>query len=154
MFHNHASSNGAINLTAAESARRILVVEDDFPIRQFHTHVLSRSGYVVDAVEDGIAGWEALHAHHFDLLITDQHMPRLCGFELVRKVRSAGMLLPVVLVTAPLPEEELERSRSLGLAATLFKPFSPEQLDQTVKQILRRDRLGDSQLRIIEESIT
>jgi DNA-binding response OmpR family regulator len=117
-------------------SQRILVVEDEPAIRQFNAQVLARSGYQVDAAEDGAAGWEALHANHFDLLLTDHDMPRLSGLDLVKKVRAARMTLPVILATGALPEEELKRHPWLQLAATLLKPFSPHQLVETVKKVL------------------
>ena len=119
------------------SSQRILVVEDDVAIRLLNARVLVRSGYQVDAAEDGAAGWEALHAKNFNLLITDHNMPRLSGLELVKKVRSARMTLPVILATGALPEEELERHPWLQLAATLLKPFSPHQLLEMVQEVLR-----------------
>ena len=106
-------------------------------IRHLNARVLASSGYQVDAAEDGAAGWEALHANHFDLLITDNDMPRLSGVNLVKEVRSAGMTLLVILATGALPEEELERHPWLQLAGTLLKPFSPQQLLETVKKALR-----------------
>ena len=118
-------------------SHRILVVEDDVAIRQLNANVLACSGYQVAAAEDGAAGWEALHANDFDLLITDHAMPRLTGLELVKKVRFARMTLPVILATGTLPEEELERHPWLQLAATLLKPFSPHQLLETVQAVLR-----------------
>ena len=122
-------------------SQRILVVEDDMAIRQLNAKVLECSGYQVAAAEDGAAGWEALHANDFDLLITDHDMPRLTGLELLKRVRSARMNLPVILATGTLPEEELERHPWLQLAATLLKPFSPHQLLETVQQVLRVDAL-------------
>jgi DNA-binding response OmpR family regulator len=115
----------------------MLVVEDDVAIRELNAQVLVRSGYQVDAVEDGAAGWEALHAKNFQLLIADRDMPRLSGVELVKKVRCARMTLPVILATGALPEEELEQHPWLQLAATLLKPFSPHQLLETVQEVLR-----------------
>lgn len=122
----------------------ILVVEDDEAVRQFNAHVLLRSGYQVDAAEDGAAGWEAVQAKKFDLLITDQEMPGLTGLELVKKVRSARMTLPIILVTASLPEEAWERHPWLRLAATLLKPFTPHSLLETVKLALRTDDQASS----------
>jgi CheY-like chemotaxis protein len=115
---------------------RILVVEDDALIRQMNAKVLQRSGYQVVAAEDGAAGWEALYGNDFDLLITDHAMPRLTGLELVKKVRSARLPLPVILATGTWPDEELARHPRLQLAATLLKPFSPQQLLETVAAVL------------------
>jgi two-component system sensor histidine kinase and response regulator WspE len=113
------------------------VVDDDISIRELSAAVLMPSGYQVDTAEDGAAGWEALHGNNYDLLITDHNMPRVSGVELVKKLRSARMALPVVLTSGALPTEELSRNPSLQLAATLLKPFSPDELLGTVIQVLR-----------------
>jgi DNA-binding response OmpR family regulator len=119
------------------SSHRILVVEDDPTTLKVNAQVLAQSGYEVAAAQDGAAGWEALQAKNYDLLITDNDMPRLTGLELVKKVRGAQMTLPVILASGSLHTEELERHPWLQLAATLLKPLSPHQLVETVKQVLR-----------------
>lgn len=78
---------------------RILFVDDSIAVREAIAKVLINSGYHVDVAEDGGAGWEALHAANYDLLITDHNMPKLPGVELVKKLRSARMNLPVVLAS-------------------------------------------------------
>src|SRR6266850_2286293 len=84
---------------------RILVVDDDFDIRQLSAKVLRNRGYQVDAAEDGAAGWEALQTSNYDLLITDHNMPKVSGVELVKKMRAARMTLPVVLASGTLSAE-------------------------------------------------
>src|ERR1035438_2239808 len=91
----------------ASPGRRILVAEDDNSIRQLNTRVLLQSGYRVVAVKDGAEGWDALHASHFDLLITDNNMPKVTGVELVKMLHSTGMAMPVIMVTGAAPTEEL-----------------------------------------------
>lgn len=117
-------------------AHRILVVEDNEAIRELNVQVLAHSGYRVDGAEDGAAGWDLLNARNFDLLITDHEMPGLSGLELIKQVRSAGMPLPIIMTTGTLPAEELERLPWLQVDATLLKPFSPDQLRQTVIRVL------------------
>ena len=117
-------------------SNRILFVDDSIAVREASAKALICSGYHVDVAEDGEAGWEALHATSYDLLITDQNMPKLSGVELVKKLRSAHMKLPVVLATAVLPTEELNQNPWLQFAATLLKPFTVEELLQTVKAAL------------------
>jgi DNA-binding response OmpR family regulator len=121
----------------ANLPQRILVVDDDISIRQLSTEVLIHSGYEVDAAADGAAAWEALQIKAFNLLITDHNMPRLTGVELVKKLRSARMALPVILATGRLPTEELAQNPSLQLAAMLPKPFTVEELLGTVTKVLR-----------------
>jgi DNA-binding response OmpR family regulator len=117
--------------------QRILVVDDDISIRQLSTEVLIDSGYEVDAAADGVVAWEALQIKAFNLLITDHNMPRLTGVELVKKLRSARMDLPVILATGRLPTEALAQNPSLQLAAMLPKPFSVDELLETVRVVLR-----------------
>jgi DNA-binding response OmpR family regulator len=115
---------------------RILVVEDDRATRQLSIRLLVGSGYQVDAAEDGASGWKAIQAKKYDLLITDNSMPKLSGVELVKKVRSAHMTLPVILASGALPTEELDRNPWLQLAATLVKPFSSDALLEKVTAVL------------------
>jgi DNA-binding response OmpR family regulator len=121
----------------ANPAHRILIVEDDTAIRETSAAMLIRFGYRVDAAEDGAAGWKALHAKHYDLLITDNNMPKICGIELVEKLRAVGMTLPVILASGAMPTQELKRHPWLKLAATLLKPFGCDELLGAVKKVLR-----------------
>jgi DNA-binding response OmpR family regulator len=116
-----------------DQTNRILFVDDSTAVREATANVLVGSGYHVDVAEDGEAGWQALHATKYDLLITDHDMPKLTGVELVKKLRSARMNLPVVLASAALPTEELNRNPWLQIAATLLKPFAIDELLETVK---------------------
>jgi len=134
-----AHSEMAVSVSAGfnmGTTGRILLVDDDRAIRVMSGKVLLRSGYQVDTAEDGQAGWEALQANSYDLLITDNNMQRLSGVELVKKLRSAQMTLPVVLASGTLDTEELNRSPWLQVAASLLKPFTTDQLLEVVKEVL------------------
>jgi DNA-binding response OmpR family regulator len=115
---------------------RILVVEDDQRIRELGAEFLIRSGYEVDSAIDGAAAWEALNEDHFDLMITDNTMPRLTGIELLMKMRAARMALPVIMATGVLPEEEFERYPWLKPSATLLKPYTGNELLLKVRNVL------------------
>src|ERR1041385_5324755 len=86
---------------------RILLVDDDVDIRQTNTELLMRFGYQVDSAEDGAAGWAALRVSHYDLVITDNNMPKVSGLEMVDKLRAAHMPLPVILASGGTSDEEL-----------------------------------------------
>jgi len=115
----------------------ILVVEDDNLLRQLNTEVLSRSGYDVDGVADGAQAWHALNAEGYDLMITDNNMPKVSGIELLKKLRAARMALPVIMATGTLPKEEFARYPWLKPEATLLKPYNPQQMLATVEKVLR-----------------
>jgi len=115
----------------------ILVAEDDVFFRRLNTQVLLRSGYEVDATADGAAAWQALNTDAYDLLITDNKMPKLSGVELLKKLRAARMALPVIMATGTLPEEDFTRHPWLLPAATLLKPYTGGEMLRTVKKVLR-----------------
>jgi CheY-like chemotaxis protein len=127
-----ASLEGRTNLP-----HRILVVDDDASIRQWSAVALVRSGYHVDAAEDGAAGWEALQAKHYDLVITDNMMPKVTGVEMVNMLRGQGATLPVILASGAIPTEELKRHPWLEINAILPKPYTVAELLGAVKEILR-----------------
>jgi CheY-like chemotaxis protein len=117
-------------------SRRILLVEDDDALRELGARALMDAGYQVDAVGGGQPGWEALQAHPYDLLITDNQMPGLSGFELVRKLRSARMALPVIMASGGIGAEDLTRNQWLQPATVLPKPFTSDALLKTVAEVL------------------
>ncbi len=113
-------------------------MDDDATIRHINTHVLALSGYHVDAAEDGAAAWDTLQHANYDLLITDNNMPKVSGVELLHKLHAAHMALPVILATGMPPMAELTQYPWLQPAALLIKPFSCRELLGTVKNILRQ----------------
>jgi|GEM_PF-390892 len=120
-----------------DGPRRILVADDDVCIVLLYRRVLIRAGYQVDAVADGEAAWKVLSAEnlaqdHYQLLITDNLMPKLSGVQLVKKLRYAQMALPIILASADPPSNTDE----LQLAALLVKPFSPLVLLQAVEEVM------------------
>jgi len=130
------ASAGGGETAPAKSRQRILVVEDDREQRQMNAMVLAYTGYTVEMAEDGAAAWEALQATRYDLLITDNHMPRLTGLELLKEMRSAGMKIPVIMATGKLPTQELAQNAGLEPVALLVKPYVAEQLLEKVKAVL------------------
>lgn len=128
----------------ASSRHRILVVDDDSDTRQLSIDVLAGSGYDVSAAKDGAAGWDALQIRDYDLIITDNKMPRMTGVEMIGKLRSAKMTVPVIMATRHLPTFEFVRSPWLKPDAALERPFSNDDLLETVKQVLgKADGPGD-----------
>ncbi len=124
-------------------ARRILVVDDEVAMRLMVTTLLVGAGYDVEAASDGAVGWEALQANSYDLMITDNHMPKVTGLELVAKLRGAGMALPVIMATGTMPAGGLAQDPSLRITATLIKPFAVAELLDTVRNALRVSHQSD-----------
>jgi two-component system, cell cycle sensor histidine kinase and response regulator CckA len=118
------------------SAHRILVVDDETSVRQLTAEMLIRSGFEVDAAADGAAGWEAIQAKQYDLVITDNLMPHVTGIEMVKKIRAGSMNLPVIMATAIFPLEEFQLHPWLESIPTLLKPFRGTELLSTVRKVL------------------
>ena len=140
----HHPGKGATPAPRSERARpvRILVVEDDPVLCLFNAALLAKAGFEVDTAEDGEAGLDALHMNHYDLLITDNNMPKISGLELLRTLRAVDEALPVILVSGAMPIEELKREPQLRLAAMLSKPFTPHDFLSTVRDVLKTSRLA------------
>lgn len=122
---------------------RILVVDKDSDLRLLYADALARPEYSVSSAEDGAVAWETLKRNRYDLLITEHDLLTLTGLELIRRVRAAHLVLPIVMAAERMPVYELVRDPSLQLAATLVKPFTVDALRETVGQVLRApDRPG------------
>jgi len=135
----------AMNMT--RPPKRILVVEDDALILQLYSDVLMRSGYLVDTATDGDAGWKAVNDTSrspagYDLLITDNSMPKVTGIEMITKLRSEGVKLPVILATGLAPAN----TECLRLSAILTKPFSPIELLRTVEEVFQCAAICSTQM--------
>src|SRR5258707_1144063 len=117
-------------------ARRILIAEDDELIRQVITGFLINEGYVVNAAADGEQAWEALRRDDYDLLVTDNSMPRLTGIKLIERIRKAGMSLPVIVVSSAFPVDRVGDYPQLQITAAIPKPFSRLKFLDTVKSAL------------------
>jgi DNA-binding response OmpR family regulator len=128
---------GAPQQNQTNPSHNILLVDDDLRARELHAGVLIHAGYDVNTAKDGADAWNALNLMSYDLLITDNRMPRVTGMELIKKLRSEDMMLPVILASGTVPAEELKRHPWLLLDATLTKPFTVAQLLEVVKQVLR-----------------
>ena len=138
-FRSAEAEKAAWDRAWTNPPQRILVVDDDSSYRQLSVDVLVDSGYTVDTAEDGAAGWEALQAKIYDLVITDNVMPKMTGLEMIGKIRLTGLKVPVMMATGCLPLFEFAGRPWLYPEATLQRPFSNDDFVATVKGVLRRN---------------
>ena len=127
-------------------APRILVVDDDVNIRRLNAEVLGLCGYEVDAVEDGAAAWELLSINHYQLLITDNTMPKVSGVELLKQLWAARMALPVIMATGRWPVAQFTQFPWLQPTAPLLKPYTVEQLIGTVRNVLHATEVAAAKI--------
>ncbi len=136
IFLKTGGQNGAPSQIPRDQRPRILVAEDDEDIRRLNTEVLAGLGYKVDAAADGAIAWDVLQNNRYDLLVTDYNMPGMSGVELLLKLHAARMAVKVIIVSGTIPMERLKRHPGLQIDATLFKPYTPDELLATVRKVL------------------
>ncbi len=133
---NVISSTQAFNPPAIRPLR-ILYADDVQQLREFMTVMLTREGHLVETVEDGAEAldWIERAPAAFDLLITDHHMPRLNGLELVRAVRHLPFSGKIIVFSSELNELVHERYRRLNVDLILPKPIFPVTFRQMLNEL-------------------
>ena len=119
-------------------AKRVLVIEDDGPIRRGLADALSFSGYEVLQAADGGEGMKLGMKATYDLLVLDLILPGPSGFEILQSVREARPTLPIIILTARGEEGDRVRGLRLGADDYVVKPFSVRELLARVEAVLRR----------------
>jgi DNA-binding response OmpR family regulator len=116
---------------------KVLVADDDLELAEVIGFALRQAGYAVLSAPDGPSAIEIFHAERPDLVILDVNMPRLSGFEVLRRLR-AETAVPIMMLTVRSSEEDQVRGLDLGADDYLTKPFSPRTLLARVRALLRR----------------
>jgi two-component system, OmpR family, response regulator MprA len=135
---------------------RILVVDDDVPVRESLRRSLTFNGYEVELAADGAQALAAIAAHRPDAAVLDVMMPRLDGLETCRRLRAAGDDLPVLVLTARDAVADRVAGLDAGADDYLPKPFALEELLARLRALLRRahrDEPGAATLRFADLSL-
>ncbi len=122
---------------------RVLVAEDDEPMRDVITDVLTKAGYNVFPAVDGMAAIQELKKRHYDVILTDYQMPRLNGLELLALSQELMPETPVILISGAHPSLEqvaIER----GAFAWIRKPVPMTQVLLIVRTAMKQTRFGHS----------
>jgi two-component system OmpR family response regulator len=117
---------------------RILIAEDDSILSDGLCRSLRQGGYSVDCVKDGESADTALSTSEFDLLILDVGLPRLNGFEVLKRLRGRNCAVPVLILTALDGVNDRVRGLDLGADDYLAKPFALAELEARVRALTRR----------------
>jgi len=121
---------------------RILIAEDDPALAYGLQCTLRKAGYAVDWVKDGQEADAGLGTDEFDLLILDISLPRLSGFEVLKRLRARNSRLPVLLLTALDGVADRVRGLDAGADDYLAKPFELAELEARVRALTRRGMSG------------
>lgn len=123
---------------------RLLIIEDEAPMRTALVETLKAEGYRVQAAADGIAGLELACTEPFDLVLLDIMMPGLDGFALCRELRKRGRTMPVLMLTAKGQVDDRVEGLDSGADDYLVKPFSLKELLARVRALLRRKERAEA----------
>jgi len=129
----------------------ILVVDDDLGTRLSISDYLDLSGYSVITTDNGVDALAMVEKYHPDLMVTDIIMPRMNGYELVRRIRQQSVLrlLPVILLTARTKTQERILGYQSGCDLYLPKPFELEEIAAAIRNLLERSQIIQSECRFL-----
>ena len=117
------------------SVARILIVDDDPPIRRLTGAVLRRAGHSVEEARNGVEAVHLIEQFDFDVVLLDLMMPTMNGFELIEWLRTrAPKLLPCTIVMTAAADRDLVRLQSEDVFRVIRKPFDLNDLVDSVQR--------------------
>ncbi|MFD2111003.1 response regulator [Thiorhodococcus fuscus] len=119
-------------------AKTILTVDDSPSIRQMVSFTLKGAGYSVTEAVDGQDGLDKARAGTFNLIFTDQNMPRLDGLSLIQQLRALPQYrsVPILMLTTESSDAMKTQGRAAGATGWLVKPFDPQKLLEVVRKVI------------------
>ena len=141
---------------------KILLAEDEVDLNNVVTRYLKKNGYSVDSVLDGEEALDYLEYSEYDLVILDIMMPKVDGFEVIKKLRDKGNHTSVLMLTARDSADDKVKGLDLGADDYIVKPFDFNELMARIRAVVRRKYgnssnklvIGDLILDISEKSVT
>jgi DNA-binding response OmpR family regulator len=124
-------SRGGIKRIADTDRKRVLVIDDDVPLRGMLAAALRQHGFQVLLAGDGAEGQRALTIHHPEVVLLDLAMPNVNGWDFLQKLRETGHFgrIPIIVLSAHLHHDPAAVLK-MGVSAILPKPFNlPELID-------------------------
>lgn len=116
--------------------KQILIADDSSSMRQMLAFTLTEEGYEVVLCVDGQDALAKFNAN-IKVVITDLNMPNINGIELIKRIRSGPInkFLPIIMVTTESEAAKKEEGKRAGASAWIVKPFTPENLIETIKKV-------------------
>jgi two-component system, chemotaxis family, chemotaxis protein CheY len=121
--------------------KKILIVDDSEMVRNFYSYILKVFSFESDTAENGVVAYEKILNTEFSIILTDINMPKMNGYELIEKIRELEIKTPIIVISTQDEQKEILKGVSSGADVYLVKPTEPEKFIQTVKEILREERV-------------
>jgi two-component system chemotaxis response regulator CheY len=122
----------------AETAQRVMIVDDARLIRSFYRSILVKEGYAVDEALNGLEALEKVLSAPPDLLVVDINMPRMDGLTFLRKLRGSGgpeAAIPALMTSTEAQSKDREAARVAGANFYLVKPVRPDAFARYVRML-------------------
>lgn len=120
-------------------AKTVMIVDDSASMRQLVAFSLKDAGFDVLPAINGKDALDKLNGAKIDMVVTDLNMPEMNGLEFIKamRIRPGFKFTPIVMLTTESQEAKKLECRQAGASGWLVKPFTPEQLVETVKKFTR-----------------
>jgi DNA-binding response OmpR family regulator len=139
------SPAGTVTRTSAEAT--VLVIDDDPTMRDLLNVVANQHGFSVQYAMDGADGLRIAEQSDVDLILLDLTLPGLPGFDVCRRLRAAGVEVPIIMVSASNDTVDVVVALEIGADDYIAKPFEIRELAARINAKLRRQRTTQSQVR-------
>ena len=141
-----------MTMTAPVTAERnaeaqVLVIDDDPSMHDILSVLGHQHGFTISFSEDGMDGLRVAEQNDIDLIILDLSLPGLTGFDVCRRLRGAGVEIPIIMVSASADPVDVVVGLEIGADDYITKPFEIRELAARINAKLRRQRTSQSQVR-------
>jgi len=131
---------------------RVLVIDDEEPIREILSQIISNAGYQIQVVPDGNSGLKAMAEGDYDVVLLDMHLPDISGLELIPKLRGSSLETSLIMITGHATVESAVKAIKAGAYDYLEKPLHAEDVLLAIRQGAERKKLLD-QNRYLQQTL-
>lgn len=131
----------------------ILLVEDDQKLNKLFYTVLSKQGFNVHIVNNGIEAFNILENNHIDLIISDIMMPKMDGYEFTENVRKINEDIPILMITAKDDFNSKQKSFLIGIDDYMVKPIDVNEMILRVNALLRRSKIVHDKKQVVGSTV-
>ena len=132
---------------SGHEAATVLVIDDDPSMHDILAVLGNQHGFGIQFAEDGADGLRLAEQNDIDLIVLDLNMPGLTGFDVCRRIRAAGIEVPIVMVSASSDPVDVVVGLEIGADDYVIKPFEIRELAARINAKLRRQRSSQAQVR-------